>query len=222
MNTYSRRSLLALAGVAALGSVSTRAASNRIGLSGRPLYSCGAVTGTPEIIHIDSDIPFDKAYIDTTIRYHEATLKLVELNRDDLEDERLIEVAEQILKSHPADIEELKSFREEWFDSAEPDEPTKEMMMLSMGGVESCSDESHMNFMDIEWVEETWEKNDDHLFAFVSMMVLSMEMEHHQHMVGLQVAEHAELKDFCQRMHEASEPQIKTLKTVRGELINRY
>ncbi len=222
MNTYSRRSLLALAGAAAFGTVSTHAATNRIGLAGRPLYSCGAVMGTPEIIDIDSDIPFDKAYIDTTIPYHQSALKLVELNKDDLEDERLIEIADAILQSHPADIEELKSYREEWFGSAEPDEPTKEMMMLSMGGVESCSDESHMNFMDLEWVEKTWKDNDDHLFAFVSMMVLAMEMEHHQHMVGLQVAEHDELKDFCQRMHEAAEPQIKTLRTVRGELINRY
>jgi uncharacterized protein (DUF305 family) len=222
MNTYSRRSLLALAGVAALGTVSTHATSNRIGMSGRPLYSCGAVMGTPEIVHVDSDIPFEKAYIDTTIPYHESALKLVELNKDDLEDERLIEIADAILQQHPKDIEELKSYREEWFGSAETDEPTKEMMLLSMGGLESCSDQSHLDFLDAEWVEETWEKNDDHLFAFVSMLVLAMEMEHHQHMVGLQLAEHEELKDFCQRMHETAEPQIKTLKTVRGELINRY
>jgi len=222
MNTYSRRSLLALAGAAAFGTVSAHAASHRIGLAGQPLYSCGAVMGTPEIVHVDSDIPFDKAYIDTTIPYHAGALKLVELNREDLEDERLIEVADAILESHPKDIEELKSFREEWYESAEPDEPTKEMMLLSMGGLESCSDESHMNFLDLEWVEETWKKNDDPLFAFVSMLVLSMEMEHHQHMVGLELAEHEELKDFCQRMHEVSEPHIKVLKTVRGELINRY
>jgi hypothetical protein len=54
------------------------------------------------------------------------------------------------------------------------------------------------------------------------MLVLLMEMEHHQHMVGLELGDHEELKDFCQRMHETAEPQIKTLKTMRGELSNRY
>jgi hypothetical protein len=155
MNTYSRRSLLALADGASPGTVTTHAASIRIGMLGRPLYSCGAVMGTPEIVHIDSDIPFDKAYIDTTIPYHESALKLVELTRNDLEDERLIEIASAILESHPAEIEELKSFREE-------------VMLLSMAGLESCTDQSHMDFMDAEWVEETWEKNDDHLFAFAT------------------------------------------------------
>lgn len=222
MKTYSRRSLLALAGITALGTVSVSASSFRVGLPGRPLYSCAAVTGTPEIIPVDSDIPFEKAYIDTTIPYHTSVLTLVQLNKDDLEDERLIEIADAILEQHPKDIEELKSYREDWFGSAETDEPTEEMMLLSMGGLESCSNESHLDYLDVEWVEKTWEKNDDHLFAFVSMMVLAMEMEHHQHMVGLQLAEHEELKDFCQRMHETAEPQIKTLKTVRGELINRY
>lgn len=222
MNTYSRRNLLALAGITGLGTAAGSARSLRIGASGRPFYSCGAVVGTPEIVHVDSDIPFDRAYIDTTIPYHESALKLAELNQEDLEDERLVEIVTAILDEYPKDIEELKAFREEWFDSAESEEPTTEMMLLSMGGLESCTDESHMDFLDVEWVEETWKKNDDPLFAFVSMLTLVMEFEHHQHMVGLELAEHNELQEFCQRMIDVIEPRHKTLKTVRGELINRY
>lgn len=41
-------------------------------------------------------------------------------------------------------------------------------------------------------------------------------------MVGLELAGRDDLEEFCQRMFDAREPQIKTLKTVRGELINRY
>ncbi len=222
MNTYSRRSIIALAGIAGVSAVSTSAASVRTGTPGRPFFSCGAIVGTPEIVHIDSDIPFDRAYIDTTIPYHHSALKLVELNVDDLEDERLIEIATVILENYPEEIETLTSFREEWFDSPDPDEATYEMMLLSMGGVESCTDQSHVDFMDVEWVEKTWEKNDDPLLAFVSMLVLLVEMEHHQHLVGVELADHEELKEFCEQMIEATEPHIKTLKTVRGELLNRY
>lgn len=222
MNTYSRRSIIALSGIAALTAASTSATSFRISAPGRPLFSCGAIVGTPEIVHIESDIPFDRAYIDTTIPYHQSALKLAELNIDDLEDERLVEIATAILDNYPEEIEQLRSFREEWFDSPDPDEATYEMMLLSMGGVESCTDQSHIDFMDVEWVEKTWKKNDDPLLAFVSMLVLLVEMEHHQHLVGVELADHEELKEFCERMIEATEPQIKVLKTVRGELLNRY
>ena len=222
MNTYSRRSIIALSGIAGVTAVSTATASVRQGVPGRPYFSCGAIVGTPEIVHIDSDIPFDRAYIDTTIPYHQSALKLVELNVDDLEDERLIEIATEILDKYPEEIETLTSFREAWFDSPDPDEATYEMMLLSMGGVESCTDQSHIDFMDVEWVEKTWKKNDDPLLAFASMLVLLVEMEHHQHLVGVELADHEELKEFCQRMIEATEPHIKTLKTVRGELLNRY
>ena len=54
------------------------------------------------------------------------------------------------------------------------------------------------------------------------MLTLLMEFEHHQHMVGVELAEHDELREFCQRMIDVIEPHHETLKTVRGELINRY
>ena len=222
MNTYSRRSIIALSGIAALTTAATSATSFRIGTSGRPLVSCGAVVGTPEIVHVESDIPFEQAYIDTTIPYHRNAHRLAELNIDDLEDERLIEIANAILETYPDDIEQLEAFRKEWLGSEDTEEPTQEMMLISMGGLESCTDESHMDFLDTEWVEDTWKKNDDPLFAFVSMLTLLMEFEHHQHMVGVELAEHDELREFCQRMIDVIEPHHETLKTVRGELINRY
>lgn len=222
MFTITRRSLLAVAGVTAVSASTTHASPSRIGGAGRPLYSCGAAVGTPEIVHVESDIPFDRAYIDTTIPYHQSALKLAELAGTDLEDDRLTEIADAILANNPSEIEELESMRKDWFGSDEPDDATHEMMLLSMGGLESCTDQSHMDFMDAAWVQETWKKNDDPLFAFVSMLVLLLEMEFHQHTVGLELADEADLKDFCQRMIEANEPRISTLKTVRGELINRH
>ena len=72
-----------------------------------------------------------------------------------------------------------------------------------------------------EWVEKTFRNNDDPLFAYVSMMVLVLGMEQHQHVVGLELADHKELKEFCERMIEVKEPQLATLKIVRGELISR-
>lgn len=221
MKSVTRRSLLALSGAAAFAGITASAQSYRVGVPGRPLLSCTADVGTPEIIRVDSDIPFDRAYIDTTIPYHASALKLAELIGDDLDDDRLTGINAAILEDHPLDIEELKSMRESWFEHPDPEEATHEMMLMSMGGLESCTDESHMDFMDSEWVEKTWKDNEDPLFAYVSMMVLVLGMEQHQHVVGLELADHEELKEFCERMIEIKEPQLKTLKIVRGELISR-
>lgn len=223
MNTHTRRSFVALAGMSALfGTHVAASPSRRIHVPSSSFYSCGANMGTPVVEHIESDIPFDQAYIDTTIPYHQAAIALTEVAKDDLEDERLIEIADAILETHPDEIEELRSFREEIFGDPEPEEPTHEMMLLSMGGVESCTDQSHMDFMKSEWVEETYEKNDDKEFAYVGMMVLLLEMELHQHMVGVELAENDDLREFCERLTEAKTPQVRLLKDIRGEMISRY
>jgi uncharacterized protein (DUF305 family) len=220
MNTTTRRSLVALAGASALVGLgaSARPTRNPAG----PLFSCTAMIGTPEIIPMESDIPFDQAYIDTTIPYQTSALVLTEAAIDDLEDERVIPIAERILESHPENIEQLREMREELYGDPEPGESSEEKMMLAMGGVESCADQSHMDFMDDEWVLETFEKQDDPYFAYVSMIVLLLEMENHQHMVGVQLAENDELREFSERLLEEKTDQIEVLKEVRGELFTRY
>lgn len=221
MNMYTRRSFFVLSAAGAL--VGSRAAAKPFMNATSPLLSCGAVMATPEIIRVESDIPFEQAYLDTTMPYHSNALLLTEAAFDDLEDdERVITIAESILETHPENIEQLRAIREELFGDPEPEEATTEKMLLAMGGLESCTDESHMNFLDPEWVMETFEKNDDPNFAWVSMIVLLMEMEIHQHMVGVELADHDELREFCERMVDVQSGQLEVLKEVRGELFTRY
>ncbi|MCO5216386.1 MAG: DUF305 domain-containing protein [Thermomicrobiales bacterium] len=216
MNTISRRSLLAVAGISSLTAISTSARVNT-----SRFYSCGAAMGTPAV-HIDSDIPFEQAYIDTTIPYHHSTLKLIEIARDDIEDERLLTVIEELETELPSELEELASLREELFGDAEPEAATHEMMLISMGGVESCTDQSHMDFMDQKWVKKTYGSRDDKEFSFVSMMVLLLEMAQHQHTVATQLAEYGEVVNFSTRIEELRTPQIKVMREVRGELMSAY
>lgn len=222
MNTLSRRSMIAFAGGAAL--LSGRAAAAKpFTQPSSPLFSCTAMTaGTPEAKRVDSDISFDQAYLDTTIPYHANSLMLAELALDDVEDERLAEIAQSILDTYPQDLEELGTIREELFGSAETDEATREKMMIAMGGMESCSDDSHMNFLDAEWVEDTWKQNENPQLAYASMLILVLEMELHQHTSGVELAEDKALHHFCERMAEEFPPRISELKTIRGELLNAY
>ncbi len=221
MMTLSRRSLLALSAVAPFA---VQSASARIRVSTGVVASCGAemLHGTPVATAVVSDIPFDQAYLDTTIPYHTSALTLVDLAQDDLEDDRLIAIADAISTSFPADLEELHAMRERLFGDAEAAEATHEMMLISMGGVESCTDQNHMDFMKQEWVEKTYASGDDRTFSFVGMMVLLLEMEMHQHIVAVQLTTDEDVKTFAQRMIDTWTQPLADLKVVRGELISGY
>lgn len=220
MNTHTRRSFAAL--VPAIALFATQVSARIAPHAPAPLKSCGAPMSTPEIIRVESDIDFDMAYIDTTIPYQSSALLLTELAMEDIEDDRVIPIAEHILDSHPVNIEHLRTIREDKFGDPEPGEATHEKMLQSMGGMESCTDQSHMDFMDAEWIKKTFEKNEDPFYAYVSMIVLLMEMEMHQHTVGVELADDDELRSFCERLIETNTPYLKVLKEVRGELFTRY
>lgn len=220
MNTTTRRSFLALGGASAL--TAGRAGATLRPQVRNPLFSCGAAIGTPEIVAVESDITFEEAYIDTTIPYFTSALTLTEAALDDIDDERVLPIARRILETQPQDIELLEDLREEILGDSEPADATHDKMLISMGGKESCTDESHMNFMDQKWVMKTFEENDDPFFAYVSMLVLLMEMEMHQHHVGVELASNHDLHAFCQRQVDEKTPELETLKIVRGELFTRY
>lgn len=220
MNITTRRSFLALAGASAF-SASQAGASLRPQVR-NPLFSCGAAFGTPEIVAVESDIAFEEAYIDTTIPYFTSALVLTEAALDEIEDERILPIATRILEVQPQDIELLRELRKEMFGEAEPAEATHDKMLISMGGMESCTDESHMDYLDQDWVLDTFENHDDPFFAYVSMLVLLMEMEMHQHHVGVELASNHDLHAFCQRQVDEKTPELKMLKEVRGELFTRY
>lgn len=221
MNTHTRRSFLVLAGASALAAVPAVARPTRNPAG--PLLSCGAMMATPDIKRVESDIPFEEAYLDTTIPYHSNALWLTEAAIDQLEDDdRVISIAEQILARHPENLDELADLREVLYEDRETGETSQEKMRIAMGGMESCTDESHMNFLNREWVEETFKKQEDPHFAYVSMMVLLLEMEMHQHVVGVELAEDDDLRAFCERQVEEQAPYIEELKVVRGELFTRY
>ncbi|MCA9834042.1 MAG: DUF305 domain-containing protein [Thermomicrobiales bacterium] len=177
---------------------------------------------TPVATDIDSPYTIEQAYLDTTIPYHKSGIALATIGLEDIEDDRILEVTQSILDTFPAEIEELHALRKDILGEAEPEDPDREMMLLAMGGVESCTDETHMDFMRSEWVAEKYAGQDDKPFAYVSMMVLLLEMEMHQHMVAEQLSDNEDLLAFCTRMHELRDPQIAVLKEVRGELISAY
>ncbi len=253
MTTLNRRHLVALLGTGAVLPLAARAQDHGMhhGSTPEATPGCQMVNGTPQVVPYESDIPFDQAYIDTMIPHHESVIDLASAAHGVLEDERLVTIAESILDAQPAEIEELKDFRLDWYGSAEPEEMTEEMMMVTMGdtgamaacmddhmgsgmmGMDMDMDMMHqmeamgmdmnmadmdMAMMDGEALVAEFEKSQDKDLGFIDLVVPHHMMAVHQSWVGLQLAEHEELKRLCQDVIDAQSAEIRELLEIRKDI----
>jgi uncharacterized protein (DUF305 family) len=253
MTTLNRRYLMAILGAGATLPIAARAQDHGAhhGSTPEATPGCHMVNGTPQVVPYESDIPFDQAYIDTMIPHHASVIDLATAALDVLEDERLVLIAEAILDTQPGEIDQLKDFRLEWYGSAEPEEMTHEMMMVTMGDTEAmaaCMDDHmgsgmmgmdmdmdmmhqmdemgldmnmvdmDMAMMDGEALVAEFEKAEDKDLGFIDLVVPHHMMAVHQSWVGLQLAEHEELKELCQDVIDAQTTEIKELLEIRKEI----
>lgn len=225
--TFTRRSFGALALGSALFATRAAAQDHDHGHgdddSTPESFSCAVALGTPEIERVESDIPFDLAYIDTMIPHHNSVIALAEHAIDDIERDDLKAIAQAILDTQPAEVEKMEGWKAEWYPDApeEPDHDTMmEMMAITMGGVENCDDEHHMNLMDSEWIVEEYDDADDDekQEAFIKLVVPHHQMAVHQSVVAREFAEHQELKDMVEEVIEAQNAEIEELRRIRREL----
>ncbi|MCA9834044.1 MAG: DUF305 domain-containing protein [Thermomicrobiales bacterium] len=233
MNTLSRRSVVVMAGVSALAYARLFAQSHEGHHGSDDSAVCTAGTPIP-IIPVTSDIPFDLAYIDTMIPHHSSVIALSERAIGELKDGRLVEIAQAVLDTQPGEIEQLKSFRAEWY----PDEPVEisddrmmEMMMVTMAGsMDGCtpmdhasmmdtdSDMDHMVLMDSEAIVKAFENADNKDLSFIDLVVPHHQMAVRQSQVGLELAEHDELRALLDDVIAAQTAEIEELLAIREEI----
>lgn len=229
MNTLTRRSFSTLAfGTALLGGRAfaqdhDHGHGDDHGESTPESFSCGIAMGTPEVERVESDIPFDLAYIDTMIPHHNSVIALAEHAMPDIERDDLKTIAQAIIDTQPLEVEKMLAWKAEWYPDAEetPDHDTMmEMMNVTMGGVESCNDQHHMDLMDSEWIVEEYDsaEDDEKQEAFIDLVVPHHQMAVHQSMVAREFAEHQELKDMVEEVIEAQNAEIEELRRIRRDL----
>lgn len=227
MTTLNRRNLLAVFAAASVVPVVGRAQDHgQHHGDATPGAECHMMNGTPQVIPYESDIPFDQAYIDTMIPHHASVIDLATAAMDVLEDDRLVTIAQAVLDAQPGEIEQLKAFRLEWYGSDEPEELTHELMMVTMGdteAMEACGNpgmniDMDMMMMDGEALVAEFDAADNKDLAFIDLVIPHHQMAVHQSRVGLQLAEHQELRELCQDVIDAQEAEIKELKEIRKEI----
>lgn len=161
---------------------------------------------------------FDLAYIDMMIPHHESVIALAEVAKDELQDDRLVRIAEAIIATQPAEITQLRDLREQWYGSPDPAPMSEEIMNVSMGMSHGCVEQGHMDQMSSEWQLETFAAAEDKDLAFIDQVIPHHQMAVDTSEVALEQAEHEEIKEIARLVIEAQEREIAELEEIRAEL----
>jgi uncharacterized protein (DUF305 family) len=192
------------------------AATPSDGTSGMPGMQHGAMDATPgaHAGHGMAMAEFDLMYIDMMIPHHESIIALATVAVNELEDPRLIEIAEAVITAQTAENEEMQRLRDEWYPGAEP--VSMDMMMQGMPGMgDMMAMEQQMS---AEYQVATFCAAEDKDLAFIDLAIPHHRMAIVASEAALTQAVHPELVAIAEDVIAAQEAEIVELEAIRAEL----
>ena len=105
-----------------------------IGIAGVTAAACGGSksTASPESTSADSAVPFDRAFIDAMVPHHQSAIAMARAAKiAGLSDPELVKVADNIVTSQQAEIDDMRGWRERWFGSGAIDPQGADSLGLS-------------------------------------------------------------------------------------------
>ena len=153
----------------------------------------------------DEDKPFDLQFIDQMIIHHQGAIMSAEHMIADSERPELRQLSENIQTSQAEQIEQMRTWREEWYPDARPTfkiDPTQMNEMMGDNQMQEMMGDEHMQEM--MGTEET------------DAMFLRMMIPHHQLAIdmseqALDNAEHPELKELAQQIIDEQSAEIELM-----------
>jgi uncharacterized protein (DUF305 family) len=148
---------------------------------------------------------FDRAFIDAMVPHHESAIAMAREAKDaGLSQVDLVEIADDILASQQAEIDQMTRWRAEWFGSAEIDPDGAAALGLS---------ESEMGMQhDADALRDSTDVDTD----FAQMMI-----PHHEGAIAMAKltadrAQHDELRDLAEAIISAQEREIDVMRAHAG------
>ncbi|GIV87518.1 MAG: hypothetical protein KatS3mg055_0036 [Chloroflexus sp.] len=137
-----------------------------------------------------SEAPYDALFIDSMIEHHEGAITMAQQVLQESRDERIRQLAEAILATQAAEIDQMRQWRQAWY----PDVPPTGGMGMEMGPMAVPDGDGPFDR------------------RFLEAMI-----PHHEGAVAmardaLQKAEHAEIRELAQAIITAQEAEIVQMK----------
>jgi uncharacterized protein (DUF305 family) len=152
-----------------------------------------------------SSVPFDRAFIDAMVPHHESAIEMAETAlAAGLSQPDLVDVANDIVESQQAEIDQMLSWREEWFGSSEIDPEGASALGLS--------DEA----MGMEHGTSEIEDADDVDRAFAAAMIPHHEGAIRMAELARERGQHEEIRSLAEGIISAQQAEIETLEPHAG------
>lgn len=171
--------------------------------------ACGGSDSSSSASGAPTGDEFDKAFIDSMVPHHESAIEMAKAaQKAGLTQTDLVQIADDILATQQAEIDQMKSWREEWFGSSEIDPAGADALGLS---------EAEMG-MDMEHAADTLMSSEDVDTDFATMMTA-----HHEGAIAMarladDNAGHEEIKELAGRIIEAQEREIEVMRKHAGAM----
>ena len=162
-------------------------------------------------------VEFDQLYIDMMLPHHESIIALAQAAQERLTDERLQAIADNIITSQSAENEELRSYREQWYGSAESMSMDSSMMGMMTEMMPGMGDMAAMQ-MDPQALVAAFCAGDDSDLTFIDLVIPHHEMAIQSSEAALEQATHEELRAIAEQVIQDQQAEIDELEGIRAEL----
>ena len=184
-----------------MGRLATLTAVATLALAGVVLAGCGGSGLDTTSAETAASTPFDQAFIDAMVPHHQAAIEMAKTAKDaGLSQPELVAIADAVIETQQAEIDQMLAWREDWFGSVEIDPSRADALGLSMEGMGMAGDPA-----ELESAED------------VDAMFASMMIAHHEGAIAMarmarERAQHVEIRSLAEAIVEAQQAEIGVMR----------
>lgn len=132
-------------------------AAAALGVAGCGGDDDGARGGAEPPTATSGEVPFDRAFIDAMVPHHQAAIEIAtEAKKAGLSEPKLIEIADAVIATQQAEIDQMLEWREQWFGSREREPGTAPLEVLGLSPAEAGMEHSSADLAAADDVDQAF------------------------------------------------------------------
>lgn len=159
---------------------------------------------------------FDQMFIDMMVPHHQSAIEMAKIIQQQGENPELKQIAESMIQSQQAEIDQLRQWRQQWYGSSDTPPMTQMPMMPGMSQMKQTGNTMTMDMtQDIERIRNAPRPVDS---TFVEAMTQHHQMAIEAATIAQQQATHQEIKDMAKNIIQAQQREIGEMSRISQQL----